>query len=90
MRSPAELNRERTHFRSVFKEEPAYQPSKNNIMKASTSNIARGDGNIALGKTEHVIGKVVRSPKLQAKGALREVGGDIQKAVGKAQKSRGK
>jgi uncharacterized protein YjbJ (UPF0337 family) len=58
-------------------------------MKASTSNIARGDGNIATGKTERVIGKVVHSPKLQVKGALREVGGDIQKAVGKDQKDRG-
>ena len=58
-------------------------------MKASTSNITRGDANIAVGKTERVIGKVVGSQKMQVKGVLREVGGDIQKAVGKDQKARG-
>lgn len=59
-------------------------------MKASTSNIVRGTTNIAAGKAERAIGKVIGNPKLQVKGALREIGGDIQKAVGKDQKSRGK
>ena len=58
-------------------------------MKASTTNIARGNGNIAAGKTERAVGKVVGSDKLKVKGALREVGGNVQKAVGKDQKSRG-
>ena len=58
-------------------------------MKDSISNKARGAGNIALGKTERVIGKVVNSPKMEAKGAAQETGGRIQRAVGKAQKSQG-
>ncbi|MDB6113475.1 MAG: hypothetical protein JWQ83_105 [Lacunisphaera sp.] len=58
-------------------------------MKPSTTNMARGAGNIAAGKTERAVGKAVNSPKMQAKGALREVGGDIQRAVGKDQKTQG-
>jgi len=58
-------------------------------MKPSTTNIARGDGNIALGKTKEITGKVVNSPELKAKGAVQQLGGEIQKAVGKAQKAQG-
>jgi uncharacterized protein YjbJ (UPF0337 family) len=58
-------------------------------MKPSTTNIARGDGNIVAGKTKEIAGKVVNSPELKAKGNLQHVGGQIQKAVGKAQKSQG-
>jgi uncharacterized protein YjbJ (UPF0337 family) len=58
-------------------------------MKASTTNKTRGAGNVAAGKTKQVVGKVVRSPKLQAKGIAQEVGGRVQKAVGKNQDARG-
>ena len=58
-------------------------------MKPSTTNIARGDGNIAAGKTKEVAGKVVNSPKLQAKVAVQQCAGEFQKAVGKAQMSQG-
>lgn len=58
-------------------------------MKASTRNIAAGDANIVKGKTKEITGKVVRSDNLQAKGVAQEVAGDIQKAVGRDQKSRG-
>jgi uncharacterized protein YjbJ (UPF0337 family) len=58
-------------------------------MKPSTTNIARGDGNIAVGKTKEIAGKVVNSPKLKAKGNVQQAAGQIQKAVGKAQKSQG-
>ena len=58
-------------------------------MKASTSNMARGAGNIAGGKTREAVGKVVRSPKMEAKGAAQETGGRIQRAVGKAQRTQG-
>lgn len=58
-------------------------------MKASTSNKTRGAGNVAAGKTKQVVGKVIRSPKLRAKGIAQEVGGRIQQSVGKKQKARG-
>ena len=58
-------------------------------MKPSTTNLARGRGNIAVGKTKEIAGKVVNSPKLKTKGILQQAGGQIQKAVGKAQKSQG-
>ena len=58
-------------------------------MKPSTTNIARGDGNIVVGKTKKIAGKVVNSPKLKAKGNVQQAAGEIQKAVGKAQKTQG-
>jgi uncharacterized protein YjbJ (UPF0337 family) len=58
-------------------------------MKASTTNMTRGAGNIAGGKTRQAAGKVVRSPRLRAKGVAQETGGRIQRAVGKSQKARG-
>jgi uncharacterized protein YjbJ (UPF0337 family) len=58
-------------------------------MKASTSNRARGAGNIAGGKTRQAAGKVVRSPGMHGKGVAQEVGGRIQRAVGKRQQARG-
>lgn len=58
-------------------------------MKASTVNKSRGAGNIAAGKTKQLAGKAVRSPRLQAKGAVQEVAGRVQRAVGKRQKARG-
>jgi uncharacterized protein YjbJ (UPF0337 family) len=58
-------------------------------MKASTTNQTRGAGNVAAGKTKQVVGKVVRSRKLQAKGIAQEVGGRVQQAVGKEQAARG-
>lgn len=57
-------------------------------MKASTINKTRGAGNIAGGKVRQATGKVVRSPKMQAKGAAQETGGRIQRAVGKEQDAR--
>lgn len=58
-------------------------------MKASTINKTRGAGNIAGGKSRQAAGKVVRSPRLQAKGAAQEMGGRIQRAVGRRQDARG-
>jgi len=58
-------------------------------MKASTTNKTRGTGNVAAGKTKQVVGKVVGSRKLLAKGVAQEAGGRIQKAVGKKQAARG-
>lgn len=58
-------------------------------MKASTTNQTRGTGNVAAGKTKQVVGRAVGSRKLQAKGIAQEVGGRIQKAVGKKQDARG-
>jgi uncharacterized protein YjbJ (UPF0337 family) len=58
-------------------------------MKASTSNMARGAGNVAGGKTRQTVGKAVRSPRMQRKGVAQEVGGRIQRAVGKSQRARG-
>jgi uncharacterized protein YjbJ (UPF0337 family) len=58
-------------------------------MKASTINKARGAGNIAGGKTRQAAGRVVRSPRMQAKGIAQEAGGRIQRAVGKSQNRRG-
>lgn len=37
-------------------------------MKPSTENIARGQGNVAVGKVKETAGKVVNSPELKAKG----------------------
>jgi uncharacterized protein YjbJ (UPF0337 family) len=58
-------------------------------MKASTSNQTRGAGNVAVGKTKRVVGRAVGNRKLQAKGIAQEVGGRIQRAVGKKQEARG-
>ncbi|HEX2860289.1 MAG TPA: hypothetical protein VHN79_01560 [Lacunisphaera sp.] len=58
-------------------------------MKASTTNMARGAGNVAGGKTRQAVGKAVRSPEMHGKGVAQEVGGRIQHAVGKSQKDRG-
>lgn len=58
-------------------------------MKPSTTNMARGAGNVVGGKTRQAVGKVVRSPSMQGKGVAQEVGGRIQRAVGKSQKERG-
>ena len=58
-------------------------------MKASTTNSARGAGNIAGGKTRQTVGKAVRSPRMQSKGVAQEVGGRIQRAVGKRHRARG-
>jgi uncharacterized protein YjbJ (UPF0337 family) len=58
-------------------------------MKASTINKSRGAGNVAGGKTRQAVGKTVRSPKMHAKGVAQEVGGRIQRAVGKNQDARG-
>jgi uncharacterized protein YjbJ (UPF0337 family) len=59
------------------------------LMKPSTTNITRGAGNIAAGKTKEIAGKAINRPKLTAKGKLQQAGGRIQKAVGKAQRSQG-
>ena len=74
---------------SVRRGQVIINPQKNRIMKASTTNQARGAGNVAAGKTRQAVGKVVRSPKLQAKGIVQEAGGRIQRAVGKRQEARG-
>lgn len=58
-------------------------------MKASTINKTRGAGNIAGGKTRQAVGKVVRSPAMRGKGIAQEVGGRVQRAVGKNQGRRG-
>ena len=58
-------------------------------MKASTTNQARGTGNVAAGKTKQVVGKVCGNRKLLAKGIAQEVGGRVQRAVGKKQEARG-
>lgn len=58
-------------------------------MKASTINKARGAGNVAGGKTRQAVGKTVRSPAMHGKGVAQEVGGRIQRAVGKHQEKRG-
>jgi uncharacterized protein YjbJ (UPF0337 family) len=59
------------------------------IMKASTTNKARGAGNIAGGKTRQAAGKVTRNSSMRAKGVVQEAGGRIQRAVGKSQDRRG-
>jgi uncharacterized protein YjbJ (UPF0337 family) len=58
-------------------------------MKASTTTLTRGTGNVAVGKTKELAGKAVRSPTLRAKGTAQKVAGKIQRAVGKEQKARG-
>lgn len=58
-------------------------------MKASTINKTRGAGNVAAGKTKQAVGKAVNSPKMEGKGVAQEVGGRIQRAVGKNQDARG-
>jgi uncharacterized protein YjbJ (UPF0337 family) len=58
-------------------------------MKASTINKTRGAGNVAGGKTRQAVGKAVNSPKMEAKGVAQEVGGRVQKAVGREQDARG-
>lgn len=59
-------------------------------MKASTTNKARGTGNVVAGKTKQTAGKIIGNRKVQVKGIAQEVGGRIQKAVGKDQESRGR
>lgn len=58
-------------------------------MKASTINKTRGAGNVAGGKTRQAVGKAVRSPRMRGKGVAQEVGGRIQRAVGRRQAARG-
>jgi uncharacterized protein YjbJ (UPF0337 family) len=58
-------------------------------MKASTINKTRGAGNVAGGKTRQAVGRAVRSPRMHGKGVAQEVGGRIQRAVGKHQERRG-
>jgi uncharacterized protein YjbJ (UPF0337 family) len=58
-------------------------------MKASTTNKSRGAANIVKGKSKEIAGKVVRSPRLQAKGAAQKTVGQIQRSIGQRQKVRG-
>src|ERR1039457_6871398 len=59
------------------------------IMKASTTNRARGATNIVKGDVKVATGKVTRNRLLQAKGRAQKLVGRIQKAVGKDQKADG-
>lgn len=50
----------------------------------STTDKIKGVANEAIGKTKQGIGEAVDSPKLQGEGAVQEVEGKGQKAVGDA------
>ena len=58
-------------------------------MKASTTNKARGAGNIVKGDTKIAAGKVTRNRLLEAKGRAQKLAGKIQRSVGKQQKAEG-
>jgi uncharacterized protein YjbJ (UPF0337 family) len=58
-------------------------------MKSSTINKGRGAANITKGKVKEVTGRATKSPRLELKGKAQKTAGDIQRAVGKRQESRG-
>ena len=58
-------------------------------MKASTTNKTRGTVNIVKGDAKIAAGKLTNKKLLVAKGRAEKLVGEIQRAVGKDQKSRG-